>query len=72
MAHVVCEHKCDAKIGHHTHDKFGEKLVLRWLREGEDQELHCPFTVAGLNLAKQHVAENGGWFEDNYGQIWAE
>ena len=72
MAKRIATHSRDAKIGYTTHDKFGEPMKLFHVINGEDAGLLLPFTDKGIAIARKIVADDGGHFADNFGNIWVE
>ena len=72
MAQHIATHSVDVRIGRTTHDKFGEPMKLSHVINGEDAGLLLPFTDKGIAIARKIVADEGGHFADNFGNIWAE
>ena len=72
MAQHIATHSVDVRIGHTTHDGFGELMRLCHVINGDDAGLTLPFTDKGLLIACKIVADEGGHFTDNFGNIWAE
>ena len=72
MAQHIATHSVDVRIGYTTHDNLGEPMKLSYVIDGEDGGLTLPFSDIGLKNARKIVADEGGHFADNFGNIWAE
>ena len=72
MKQKIATHSRDVRIGYTTHDNFGEPMKLCHVINGEDAGLMLSFTSKGLAIARKIVADDGGYFADNFGNLWVE
>lgn len=68
----IATHSQDVILGHTTHDCYGDAMKLHHIVGGEDGNLMLPFTEKGIASAKRIVAKYGGYFADNFGNLWVE